>query len=730
MTQMYSPFLFFTGINICLFSLALKAQPFVFSPAEGLPVSFPGGTLEHAWDGGLNSPQFSAIDLNGDGLSDLFVFDRESGSRLLYINESDSTGMRYRLARNELAALPEMKNWALLRDFNGDGKPDLFTWAPEGVQCYQNVSINGTLSFQPYGGPLRSRYGIFPANLFVSLADLPDLYDVDGDGDLDLLTMNILGGCVEWHRNRSRELYGHSDSLIFELATGSWGRFREYGTLASIQLQDSCAGAAGVPELKPRHAGTTLLVADLSGNGLPDVVIGDADTPELAYLQNGGTLLQAAMESLHTDFPGTHSGTIPVFLPEFPGSFLVPVGTEPSPALIAAPNAFSNYEDRAGVWLYTRSAQQPPQFQFRSTNFLQGEMIDVGTGAFPTLANLSNAAIPDLIIGSYSDFSANPRLWHFSPRMQNGNWSYELTNSDLGSTSVLPGEGRYPAFADLNGDGLSDLLFARANGDFFWIPNTGTATTPQFVPQNRIPLQLQAGAEPVPVLFDVDRDGLYDLIVGTLAGTLSWFKNSGSSTQPQFDPQPTATNWGQVNVATSVAPQGRACPAIFGSPEQPLLLVGNAEGRLFQFGNLYAAPGVPAQQFTQWSNLRPIGIRGSDFAPVLFDFTGNGIPTLLVGNRSGGLFWLEATPSAVNLSHYQTGGIHFFPNPTAGRICLTDAQLTVMQWKLSTLTGRSLVPVIEGNCINLNGLPSGMYQVCIQTTEGYRCEKILFSPVD
>jgi hypothetical protein len=32
-------------------------------------------------------------------------------------------------------------------DFNGDGKPDLFTWAPEGVQCYKNVSINGTLSF-------------------------------------------------------------------------------------------------------------------------------------------------------------------------------------------------------------------------------------------------------------------------------------------------------------------------------------------------------------------------------------------------------------------------------------------------------------------------------------------------------------------------------------------------------------------------------------------------------
>ncbi|MBL4578584.1 MAG: hypothetical protein JKX74_08930, partial [Flavobacteriales bacterium] len=33
--------------------------------------------LKNPWAGGLNSPQFSQIDLNGDGIKDLFIYERD-----------------------------------------------------------------------------------------------------------------------------------------------------------------------------------------------------------------------------------------------------------------------------------------------------------------------------------------------------------------------------------------------------------------------------------------------------------------------------------------------------------------------------------------------------------------------------------------------------------------------------------------------------------------------------
>ncbi|MCB0779375.1 MAG: hypothetical protein KDC03_07565, partial [Flavobacteriales bacterium] len=55
------------------------------------------------------------------------------------------------------------------------------------------------------------------ANLFVTQVDVPGIVDVDGDGDLDVLTFSIFGSYMEYHKNLSMELYGTCDSLTFEV---------------------------------------------------------------------------------------------------------------------------------------------------------------------------------------------------------------------------------------------------------------------------------------------------------------------------------------------------------------------------------------------------------------------------------------------------------------------------------------------------------------------------------
>lgn len=54
-----------------------------------IPVARNGITLREPWVGGVNAPQFSGCDLNGDGIKDLFVFDREGGVVLTYLSNGD-----------------------------------------------------------------------------------------------------------------------------------------------------------------------------------------------------------------------------------------------------------------------------------------------------------------------------------------------------------------------------------------------------------------------------------------------------------------------------------------------------------------------------------------------------------------------------------------------------------------------------------------------------------------
>ena len=66
--------------------LAQKRISFTYS---NLPIFInkSGDTLNKALVGGLNQPQFQAIDINNDGKKDLLVHDRSGGMILPFINK-------------------------------------------------------------------------------------------------------------------------------------------------------------------------------------------------------------------------------------------------------------------------------------------------------------------------------------------------------------------------------------------------------------------------------------------------------------------------------------------------------------------------------------------------------------------------------------------------------------------------------------------------------------------
>jgi hypothetical protein len=92
--------------------------------------------------------------------------------------------------------------------------------------------------------------------------------------------------------------------------------------------------------------------------------------------------------------------------------------------------------------------------------------------------------------------------------------------------------------ADWRGTGRLDLLVGNIAGEVILLPNNGSRSQPQYGP----PQKLQAGGQLIkapygdsqPVVADWDQDGLLDLIVGCGDGSVVWYRNLGSKSEPRL----------------------------------------------------------------------------------------------------------------------------------------------------------------------------------------------------
>ena len=104
-----------------MFILSLNnsiAQDFSLSDAG---FSTNDANIKNALVGGLNSPQFNAIDLNLDGLDDILVFDRVGNVIMPFINKTDVPGeINYEYDPSYKSIFSGIKDWIRIRDYNGD----------------------------------------------------------------------------------------------------------------------------------------------------------------------------------------------------------------------------------------------------------------------------------------------------------------------------------------------------------------------------------------------------------------------------------------------------------------------------------------------------------------------------------------------------------------------------------------------------------------------------------
>ena len=659
---------------------------------ENVDIKKFGEELKYALVGGLNTPQFSEIDLNNDGLKDMYIFERTGDISLTFINNGTTNQPDYDYAPEYQKYFPDMQSWVLLRDYNGDGIEDIFAFSDipgiEGVIVYTGSFVDGHLSYERFSfATTEFPYDVIPynsngpTNLYVSFVDYPAVDDIDGDGDLDILTFALGGGYVYLFNNRSIELGHGQDSLIYTLDDTCWGGFYESGISEIIDLSpdpDSCANDFGGNSAEDRHAGSTLLTLDYDNDNDKELILGDLSFSNLNMLTNGGSNVSAHMIDQDTFSP---TNTLPVDLPIFPASFMMDVNNDGLKDLVASPNSDQTGEDYFAVWYYQNTGSNEfPNFQYSKKDFLIEDMVDMGTDAHPAFIDYNADGLLDLVVGNstfYQPFGVKaPRLYLFENTGTAGNPKFDLVDDDYLDFSQFDNTNNYapsPTFGDLDNDGDLDLLIGERSGGFFYAENSAGAGNPvNFGSFQTDYMDLDVGQHTVPQIVDLDRDGLPDIIAGERVGKVSYFRNVGTPNDPMFIPNiDSQTPAGDNIIVLGLIDTrfgnftGRAAPVILDFDGEYHIFTGSEAGYLMHYSNI---DGNVSGEFDLETDYFGQIREGFNTRPAIADIDNDNVLEMVVGNERGGISIFETnlhTDGTPVSTHYVFSNteVKVFPNP-------------------------------------------------------------------
>ncbi len=746
MNRIHFIFPFLVTISLvfaAFFGTAQTNLSFEYDPS--IPVSVNGTVLAHPWAGGINYGQFSSLDFDYDGDDDLVVFDRSYNQFLLYETVNNGSVSSYQYVFNSQRFFPSDCDYrTTFIDYNQDGKNDIFTYGIGGIKVYKNTGNAGVgLQWQLVKSVLFTNYLGSNTNLYVSAGDIPAIVDVEGDGDLDVLTFHIGGERIEYHQNQSQELYGHSDSLVFELKNECWGQFREDPNNNNVFLNDQqspCLNSSiANPEMplandfeekkipgnvQQKHSGSTILALDINNNNVLDLVLGDVAYTNLTLLTNGGTApnTNSAMIAQDHLFP---SNSTPASVQLFPAAYSVDVDFDGVKDLLVAPNARTVSENQKSVLFYKNTGTNSlPNFVFQTNEFLQKDMIDNGTGSIPVLVDQNGDGKKDLLVGNY--FRYKPVLDKESSIMafiNNGtpsNPSFAQSATDFMQFSQANlGFRLVPTFGDLDGDNDVDLLLGKEDGTILRYTNNGGAGSPLSL-VNPIPLVDDSGnviavnTFAAPQLIDLNNDTLLDLVIGKKTGEIVYYQNTGTSATPVF----TLMNNQLGNVDVASTPEGFAIPHFFNVNDTLHLFVGAFDGKLHYYTDIDNKLAA-GESFSLVSH-EFLGINVGAYSSFFVDDCDNdGKLNLFIGQDLGGVSHLEVDPtSSASIEEHLTPSIIAYPNPAKTILTLvpTQKEETIISVTVLNVVGQLLPVDFEHNNLILSDLAPGKYFVRVQTT--------------
>lgn len=728
---------------LAFFQLYSQHLPYYYAANNVKVYNDQGRKLSFPFAGGLKHPLFGLLDLNNDGYKDLIILDRMDDRILTYINRGikDSIGFVYK-SQFELELPDSLSKTVIIKDYNNDGKPDLFAFASSkgaGIVVYKNISSQFNIAFDVVANPLKaSFYGNPESDIYVSSADIPAIADMDGDGDLDILTFSIIQGYVEFYKNLSRELFQNSENLKFKLVDDCWGRFMEGDQNNHINLNitpDFCyvidninhiISKTGTDKLlsgTSRHAGSTFMAGDMDNDGDVDIVLGDVQYPGLILLTNGKNEFSNKRDTIiryDTNFP---KGTKAVHVRQMPGVFYIDLNNDSINDMVVSPmdkDLPDTIDGSSQIWMYKNlGTNKNPKFSFIQNDFLQNEMIDLGGATQPVFFDYDQDGDDDLFIattGSYSEtLHKHDRIVLYENTGTPVKPEYRLKNPDFSGLASKNYRALTLAFGDVDGDQKKDMILGKMDGTLSFYRNVSKAgDTANFRWVTDFVDSIDVGNYSCPYVFDINADNYGDLFVGEDRGEISYFLNSAKGSNPEFkliSPSFAGITFKSLNHFTT--------PVICdlnnnGRPE--LIFAHNYYNPLYgkvigEIGYVEDIDDDTSRNYTiQYNRFKDAYTDktvtrhpGLLLRPAFNDLDGDGYPDMMLGSSRGGLMLLTTKRDTASLGFEEhikrlNYNLKVYPNPAKDELNIN----------LNGLTGNYNLQIIDfsGKVIISKTIPS------------------------
>jgi hypothetical protein len=708
-------------LGVIAFCFSAEAQ-FTYTLDNSIPVVDNNEVaLQSPWAGGLNAAQYNTMDLNADGVDDLVLFDRMANKVITFLAQNNT----YVAAPEYEAFFPaELSNWLLLRDYNCDGKKDLFTGDILGIKVYINTTAStNQLEWKQYlfstGSGTKSTVLLTTGfsgkiNLKLEFDDLPAIIDADGDGDLDIFNARFAGaGTIEYHKNVSNERYARCDSLEYKRVTQSWGQVRECSCGVFAFNGADCPATGG----RVKHAGgKSLLVLDVNGDGKLDVLFSEAECTQLYLLQNKGTI----------DSPKINTSLIyPVSKPanflNFPTAFFEDLDFDGKKDLVVAPNIFNKEflttNLKQSNWIYKNNGTNTaPNFTFVKNDFLQDAMIDVGDNAVPAFVDFDGDGDQDLLISQNSSQTFSSRVSIYENTGSSSLPAFKFGTDDFFNFSFSNFYNLKISIADIDHNNTEDLVFTATDfntgfTEIYYIPNKSLTRLDINGQSVQAVDFTMTGSENI-ALTDVDNDGWIDLLVGRNDGSLEFWRNNAINGTPSFS----LAQDNFLGIASSVTRQNLAVfAADLDNDDRDDLVLGDQNGVLNIISD-YKNNNIEEQSevvFNPLLNSYAEQNLGGRIWPVVVNLYGTDKPSIVVGNILGGLKLLKHDNSSSLSDKPQ---VDVYPNPIFKDEILKIQSNLAAAVQIYTITGKQVASTfeIQPNSLQeytVSRLATGMYIV-------------------